>query len=1210
MFNKEINSKKIKQEINKNCNLQFYNLTPNDIDQNSVYLEALDYAVKNKDVLNIAVTGTYGAGKTSTIQTYEKKHPEFKYLNISLASFKNNGQDNNTSIERSILQQFFYTVASSKIPNSRFKRIKNINNKDLMKNILKILGILIFLFISIYLLKNPQFINLEVLKGNIGQLCNKYFSNFWKGLTTIILTSFSSVGIFYIIYRILKRILEIIELVNIKVKKENIEIEIKNQGTNEDSIFNKYLDEIIYFFEMTQYDVVVIEDLDRFKNSNEVFIKLRELNKIINNCETINKKIKFIYAIKDEIFEEKERTKFFDFILPIIPVINSSNSRQKLIDKLTENEIRTIISDKYIRSITLYIDDMRILNNIMNEFNIYRKNLQIENLNMENLFSIIVLKNIYPKEFAELQEGNGIIYNIFNAKIERLNTYKRNLEEEKELLVNKKKDIQFANEFSLKVIKQVLWAQIKNALHLDSRYNFDLVINGKNISYEQFISDSNRLEDIKKSLIRGKSSYYDDNNYSFDEIQRKIPEKDRINIDEIIQKDESKANAEIEKIENRINKIDVILDEIKNVNNTKLSYLILKFGIENLLSEEERKNDLVMFLLINGYLDETYEEYINYFYSGALKTNDKAFIISINSQKRLKYDYELNEMKEIIENLSSEQFGQKEILNFNLLDFILEHYTVYSKQLDKVVELLKNESEDCIEFCTIFIQKTKNIEIFMQKLCEKWINIWKYISENGTDEIKRLYLYNILKYATLESIEKINNEKSIKEYIEVEEYFIKHFNEKEIEKIKSVIMILNVKFENININEIDTELGKFIVANNFYKVNKHMVYAILEKIYKYEVSKIKSKNYTSILKTEDSQLIQYINKNFIEYVENVYLLGEEELKDNIDDIVNIINSEEISGEDKEKIIKRQTSKIQDISIVNEEIWNIILKNNKILETWDNVVTYYKDKKITIELIDYINYNFAELSKQKIDCGKKYEIEVYYNFYQELVLEERINKNIIKCSDITLPTEILEKKLSNDRIKAIIQQDKLIIDESVYELIRLNYRGLLISFIEKNIEFFIEKQNELQYDEEEIRQILMSETITREHKICVIASLNSEIGCRDKELAYKYYSLVVDSNKKVEMSLNLLKDVIDLIEEEKGLILLINQAEYIEEEDIITILDNFTYPYNAIRTKQIPKLDKSELNCKFVNMLKVKKFEYISSIQETKDKYVIYKKRNI
>lgn len=1209
MFNKEEKVNRIEQNSNKNGNIQFYNLSPNEIDKNSVYLKAIDYAVKDKNVLNIAITGKYGAGKTSTIMTYERMHPEYKYLNISLASFKNNGQDNNTSIERSILQQLFYTVDSAKIPNSRFKRIKNVKNNDIIKNIIKCFGILIIVMISIYLLINPQFIKFEVLKGNIEQICSKYFSNFLKGIITIILSCFVLGGIFYIIYIVLKRIITIIELSNIKLKKENIEIEIKNQGINADSIFNKYLDEIIYFFESTQYDVVVIEDLDRFKSSNEVFIKIRELNKLINNCETINKKIKFIYAIKDEIFEVKERTKFFDFIVPIIPVINSSNSRQKLIDKLTDNEIRTIISDEYIRDITLYIDDMRILNNIMNEFNVYRKNLQIENLTMENLFSIIVLKNIYPKEFAELQEGKGNIYNIFNTKVQRLDAYRKKLEEEKKLYIDKIEDIKYANEYSLKVIKQVLWAQIKNALQLDLRYSSDLIINGISVSYENFISNSNRLEDIKKCKIRGRSSYYDANNYSFDEIQRIIPEKDRINIDEVIAKDENTANEDIEKLKNKINKIDVILDEIKNVNNTKLSHLISKFGIKSLLSEDERENNLLTFLLINGYLDENYEEYINYFYSGALKTNDKAFIISVKSQKRLRYDYELKEMKEVIENLPHKYFTQKEILNFNLLDFMLENDTAYSEQLGLVFQLLKDETKETIEFCTIFMQKTQNIEVFMQKLCNNWPNIWKYISENSSDEIKRIYVYNILKYATFISIKDINDIKSIKEYIALEQNFIRKFNgEKEIEKIKQVITNLDVKFENIDINDIDTELGKFIVANNFYKVNKHMVYTILEKIYKYKVIEIKSKNYTSILKTEDSQLIQYINKNFIEYVENVYLLGEEELRDNIEAIVNIINSKEISIENKENIIKRQTTKIQDISIVNEDIWNIILKNNKLLENWDNIITYYQDKKITTELIDYINYNFTELSKQEIDSGKKYERDVYDNFYQELVLEDKINEDIIKCLEFVLPVEILEQKLSTNRIKSIIQQDKLAIDESAYELIRLNYSELLIVFIENNIEFFIEKQNDLEYDEEETKQILMSDSITNEHKLYIINCLNSDIGCSDEKLAYKYYSLLIDCNKKVTLSLKLLEDIIVLIDQENGVRLLINQAENLTEENIITILDNFTYPYNAIRTKQIPKLEKNELNEKFINMLKVKKISYISSIKETENNYIVYKKR--
>mgnify|MGYP006882914808 CR=1 FL=1 len=95
------------------------------------------------------------------------------------------------------------------------------------------------------------------------------------------------------------------------------------------SIFNKYLDEILYFFEVNNYNIVIFEDLDRFKNP-EIFVKLRELNFLINNYEKVDRKVVFIYAIKDDVFLSKERTKFFYFIIPVIPYLNSTNSYEIL----------------------------------------------------------------------------------------------------------------------------------------------------------------------------------------------------------------------------------------------------------------------------------------------------------------------------------------------------------------------------------------------------------------------------------------------------------------------------------------------------------------------------------------------------------------------------------------------------------------------------------------------------------------------------------------------------------------------------------------------------------------------------------------------------------------------------------------------------------------------------------------------------------------
>ena len=48
------------------------------------YLNALDWALKNPDIKNIALSGPYGSGKSSIIQSYMEKHPSVKALNISL----------------------------------------------------------------------------------------------------------------------------------------------------------------------------------------------------------------------------------------------------------------------------------------------------------------------------------------------------------------------------------------------------------------------------------------------------------------------------------------------------------------------------------------------------------------------------------------------------------------------------------------------------------------------------------------------------------------------------------------------------------------------------------------------------------------------------------------------------------------------------------------------------------------------------------------------------------------------------------------------------------------------------------------------------------------------------------------------------------------------------------------------------------------------
>ncbi len=147
--------KQAAQKEKKYADIPFQHLAPIDSADDSATFNALDYALSQQNIHNIAVTGNYGSGKSSVLASYAKRRLKGKCLNISLATFameEANDADNSSQqdvkksdqqntkkadkalpettvqkIEKSILQQIFYRNRGSKFPYSRFNRIKKIS---------------------------------------------------------------------------------------------------------------------------------------------------------------------------------------------------------------------------------------------------------------------------------------------------------------------------------------------------------------------------------------------------------------------------------------------------------------------------------------------------------------------------------------------------------------------------------------------------------------------------------------------------------------------------------------------------------------------------------------------------------------------------------------------------------------------------------------------------------------------------------------------------------------------------------------------------------------------------------------------------------------------------------------------------------------------------------------------------------------------------
>lgn len=150
-----------------------------------------------------------------------------------------------------------------------------------------------------------------------------------------------------------------------------LKAEIAAEKQNTASLLNLYIDEIVYFFLKTKYRVVVFEDLDRLNNGH-IFIKLREINQVINNSRLLEKKpIKFIFAVREDLLKDAEsQTKFFDFIVPIIPAVDSENAYDILSSKVIN--FNSVDKEQFFKKVSLYLTDMRVMNNVINEFNILK----------------------------------------------------------------------------------------------------------------------------------------------------------------------------------------------------------------------------------------------------------------------------------------------------------------------------------------------------------------------------------------------------------------------------------------------------------------------------------------------------------------------------------------------------------------------------------------------------------------------------------------------------------------------------------------------------------------------------------------------------------------------------------------------------------------------------------------------------------------------
>ncbi|WP_197477851.1 MULTISPECIES: YobI family P-loop NTPase [unclassified Marinomonas] len=625
---------------------KFVDLAPTDnADKAGVYSEAILFAMKNAKVFNIALTGPYGSGKSSIIQTFLKKHKR-PSLHISLASFvpEINTDDETVSrqeIERSILQQMLYGADANKLPLSRFKRIRTPSVWSVFKTLYIMLGIL-----SIwYVLPHRN----DIISGSF--FIPFSYSN-WLNFGSIFLSVtflWSTLHYFYV------------ASFGLTLKSISLtDVEIKPANDNQESILNRHLDEIVYFFQCTSYDLVIIEDLDRF-NDAEIFVTLREINSLVNENAGVNHTVKFLYALRDDMFLNTERTKFFEFIIPVIPIINTSNSIDMMLEQGKRLDLDDRLDRQFLREVSRYLNDLRLIQNIFNEYKIYVANLETDGENLldaNKLLAILIYKNVYPRDFEELHRGEGVLAKVLNQQDELIGVCEKKFRTELKQLENQivagEKQIPSDVKELQKIYLMTLIEQLPKdtySISLNSSYWFAFQELFDNDIFEQLINTSQ----IHCHFNNGYYRKININNLQDEVDPHKSYQQRKLEVESIATDNKNSILRKISDLRSKIATLRLTnLNELLRLNSESMQDLFEDFGANG---------ELARFLILESYLDDTYYQYTSLFHSGRLSPNDNKFLIQIRAFVTPEPNFPIDNPAEVVAAMREEDFRQNYVLN-------------------------------------------------------------------------------------------------------------------------------------------------------------------------------------------------------------------------------------------------------------------------------------------------------------------------------------------------------------------------------------------------------------------------------------------------------------------------------------------------------------------------------------------------------------------
>lgn len=828
-------------------------------EQHDMYVKALNQAVRQCEVTNIALSGSYGVGKSSILQGF-RKGPDGKYRDdtiiISLSTLGFSKPTTSKSpklsdgsispqtnqIQKEIVKQLLYRKPPNELPASRFKRIQKPDWKQSL-----IVSALIGFIVTI----------IFVAIGGFSKIPKVSDSAWWefgvKFVCSWLLLSLAT--------RLASQNLQgAVHLDKFTAGPATVTLS-GSDNSNDDSYFDRYLDEIIYFFEMSTCRIVVFEDIDRFGNW-EIFEELRELNTLLNNAEQLQErksksdenKIVFIYAMKDSIFEPQtvtdtdevaksshdraiqeiqraNRTKFFDIIIPVVPFVTHRSARDLMSQELEGVEPK--VSDELIDRVAKYVPDFRLLRSVCNEYTVYAQLiLGNDNLKLEpdKLFGLMLYKSVHFRDFERIHLGQSKLDEIYEKSVQVVSDRLSSLDDQYDAL-ERQLDPHTESEMRGAAFKEMVhWLAARISMRVES---FTV-----NAGSEEFSSEETTDPQFWMTVCGVANNDPITITNIYNQYGHQIPfEFTKLDMARFMgydlvfsPLDERPRNA----IASELRQIDTDRQKYRSADMSELMSDPLAMMTVDEISqpfstyvEAALGSELAAALLRFGYIDRNFVLYTSTYHDTFMSVNAMTFRLQHMERGLMNPHYELSD-SDVLQlmsdtTISSKEFARPGAYNVSILDYLLVNKATYREYLDDITfSFLQEDVSTAFFLQSFFSSDSRSKNRLIIELAPRYRGIFTLLIElRGVPDENQVSYVNIALQCVSPNVD--YDMSSLKGFVEASyasmNVFTSVYIDKPVATIAKLMAQADVKFKCIT--SIEANLRTHLIEQNCYEVSRH-----------------------------------------------------------------------------------------------------------------------------------------------------------------------------------------------------------------------------------------------------------------------------------------------------------------------------------------------------------------------------------------------------